>query len=98
MSKHFKMYVTINNVIGEKRVNLAYPIKNFDSSEEVAVVSMFNDTINYEFTEPHMIDLGLRNKQIMAGTYTRQELVDLVEGEIKLTQLIEVLEYKERIS
>ena len=28
------MYITINDVIGEKRIDLSYPIKNFDSNEE----------------------------------------------------------------
>ena len=40
-----KMYITINDVIGEKMIDLSYPIKNFDSSKEVAVVSMFNNNI-----------------------------------------------------
>ena len=79
------MYVTINNVIGEKRIDLAYPIKNFVSSKEVAVVSLFSDNIQCEFSD-HWIDLKLRNKRIKAETYMRQELIDLVEGKIKLTQ------------
>ena len=32
------------------------------------------------------LDFGLSRKQITAGTYTRQELIDFVEGQIKLTQ------------
>ena len=28
----------------------------------------------------------LRNKQVMAGTYTGREMIDLVEGKIELTQ------------
>ena len=49
---------------------------------------MFNDNISvqYKFTEPHNAEFGLRNKPIKAGTYTRQELIDLVEGKIELTQ------------
>ena len=45
MSKHFKMYITVNNIIGEKRIELAYLFKNFDSSKEVAVVSVFSDNV-----------------------------------------------------
>ena len=46
-SKHFKnpmikMYITINDVEGERRIDQSYPIKNFDSSEEVAVASMLS--------------------------------------------------------
>ena len=45
------MYIRINNVLGEKRIDLSYPIKNFDSSKEVAVVCVFSDNIQYEFTK-----------------------------------------------
>ena len=44
-----KLYITINDVIGEKTIDLSYPIQNFDSSKEVAVVSMFN--VQYGMTE-----------------------------------------------
>ena len=54
------MYIMINNIIGEKRTDLDYPIKN--SNKEVAVLSVFSDNIHYEFTEPHNTKLGLRNK------------------------------------
>ena len=41
MSKHFKMYITITDITGEKRIDLTYPIKG----KEVAVVSVFSDNI-----------------------------------------------------
>ena len=82
MSKNLKMYITITDVIGEKRINLAYLI----TSKEVAVVSVFSDNIKYEFKEPHNAELGLKNELIKAGIYTRRELIDLVEGKIELTQ------------
>ena len=37
------MYITINNIIGEKRINLSYLIKGKD----IAVVSMFSDNVQY---------------------------------------------------
>ena len=55
------MYIRINNVLGEKRIDLSYPIKNFDSSKEVAVVCMFSNNIQYEFTKLWMIESNLRN-------------------------------------
>ena len=76
------MYITISEIIGEKQIDLSYPIKG----KEVAVVSVFNDNIRYEFMEPWTIYLKLRNKQVTAGTYTRRELIDLAEGKIELTQ------------
>ena len=33
-----------------------------------------------------MIELELGNKQVIAGTYAKKELTDLVEGRIELTK------------
>ena len=52
------MNITINNVIGEKRINLSYPIKNCDSSKEITVVGLFSDKILYEFMKNWMLDFG----------------------------------------
>ena len=50
------MYIKINN-IGEKRIDLSYPIKNSNSSKEdpegscsteITVITMFSDNIQYE--------------------------------------------------
>ena len=78
------MYITVNDIKGDKRIDLAYTIHN--SSKEVAVVSMFTDNIQYKFTGPRTINLGLRSKLIAAGTYMRRELTDLIERRIKLIQ------------
>ena len=48
MSKYFKMYIKINDVKGEKRVDLSYPIKNFDFAE-IAVTSLFTDNVQYQY-------------------------------------------------
>ena len=37
------MYITINDIIGEARIDLFYPIKG----KEIAVVSMFSDNVQY---------------------------------------------------
>ena len=68
--------------MGKKRVDLTYPIWG----KEVAVVSLFSDNIQYKFTESWMIELELGNKQMTAETYTRRELIVIVEGRIELTQ------------
>ena len=47
ISKHFKMYIKINDVKGEKRIDLSYPIKNFYFAE-IAVVSLFSDNVQYQ--------------------------------------------------
>ena len=51
------MYITINDIIGEKMIDLSYPIQNFDSSKEVAVISIFSINIQYEMTEPFNLKL-----------------------------------------
>ena len=76
------MYITITDIVGEKRIDLAC----LTGGKEVAVISMFSGNILYEVTKSWTIDLGLRNKQVAAGTYARRELIDLVEGTIELTQ------------
>ena len=35
------MYIMINDVKGEKRIDLSFSIKNFDSSKEITVISLF---------------------------------------------------------
>ena len=50
------MYITINDVIGKKTIDPSYLIQNFNSSKEVAVVSMLSDNIQYKVTEKFKID------------------------------------------
>ena len=40
------MYITINDIIGEKTTNLSHSIKNFDSSKEIAVTRCFAITFD----------------------------------------------------
>ena len=39
------MYITINNIKGEKRIDLCYSIH---SDEEIAVIRMLSDNVKYE--------------------------------------------------
>ena len=46
------MYITINDIIGEKRIGLSYPFKGKESLEgarstEIAGVSMLSDNVQY---------------------------------------------------
>ena len=53
------MYITINDIIGEKRIDLSYSIQNFDSSMEhlgartveIAVIRMLSNNVKYEILE-----------------------------------------------
>ena len=58
------MYITINNIKGEKRIDLSYSIQNFDStagwgegpegpmlcraSKEITVIRMLSDNVKYK--------------------------------------------------
>ena len=46
------MYITINDIIGEKTIDLSYSIRNFSSSKEIAVTSMLSKNAQYEMTKP----------------------------------------------
>ena len=46
------MYITINDIKGEKTIDLSYPIPNFGSSKEIAVVSMLSKNTQCEMTKP----------------------------------------------
>ena len=49
------MYITINNIKGEKRIDLSYPIQNFDSDKEVAVIRMLSDNVQYQILKLHSV-------------------------------------------
>ena len=73
------MYITINDIIGEKTIDLPYPTQNFDSSKEVAVVSMFSDNVQYKVTETFNLKLiDNSEKQILNGSYTKREIHAIV--------------------
>ena len=41
------MYITINNIKGEKKIDVSYSIQNFDSGKEIAVIRMLRDNVQY---------------------------------------------------
>ena len=80
------MYIIIDNVIGEKTIDLSYPIH---SCKEVAVIAMFSDNAQYEIIKPRTImDKISKGKQklILSGTYAGRELISILEGMIELRQ------------
>ena len=42
------MYIIINNIKSEKRIDLSYSIQNFDSDKEIAVIRILSDNVPYE--------------------------------------------------
>ena len=71
----------------KRRLFLSYPICNFDTSKEVAVVSMFSDNVKYEMVESFKLKLiDDSKKQVLNKTYhTRRELDVIVERKPILT-------------
>ena len=82
------MYITINNIKGEKRVDLSYSIQNFDSDKEIAVIRMLNDNVQYEILKLRSVmdPISDTKKMIPNGTYASRELLSMLEGIIELNQ------------
>ena len=74
------MYIEIEEVNGEKTINLPFPIDNTDQSKEVAIVSLFSENIRYIFktdrmTLAHLYDEDKFKKlTITKGSYSSREL------------------------
>ena len=74
------MYITINDVIGEARIDLSYPIKG----KEVTVVSMHSNNVQYWLQGPIEV-LSLTGKKIVLNkeVYTDKELAAIIGQELK---------------
>ena len=82
------MYITINNIKGEKRIDLSYSIKNFNSDKEIAVIRMLSDNVQYEILKlSSVMDPILdAKKTIPSGIYAGRQLLSIVEGIVELDQ------------
>ena len=82
------MYITINNMKGESRIDLSYSIQNFDSDKKIAVIRMLSDNVKYEILKVRAVmDLiSDTKKMIPNGTYASRELISMLEGIIELNQ------------
>ena len=45
----------INNIKGEKRIDLSYSIQNFDSDKEITVIRMLSDNVQYQILKLHSV-------------------------------------------
>ena len=79
----YKMYITINDIKGEKRIDLSYSIQNFDSSMEIAVIRMLSNNVKYV-----MDPISDTKKMIPSGTYAGRELLSIAEGMVELNQFV----------
>ena len=82
------MYITINNVKGEKKIDLFYSIQHFDSGKEIAVIRMLSDNVKYKILKLLAVMDPISNvkKLIPSGTYAGRELLSMLEGIIELNQ------------
>ena len=79
------MYITINDVIGEKTIDLSYPIY---PEKEIAVVSMHSNNAQI-LLKKSMEVLLYTSKRIVLnkGVYTDKELDSLIGTELKSQML-----------
>ena len=79
------MYITINNIKGEKRIDLSYSIH---SDKEIAVIRMLSDNIQYKVLKLHSVmdPISDMKKIIPSGTYASRQLLSMLEGIIELKQ------------
>ena len=77
------MYITINDIKGEKRIDLSYSI---DSDKEIAVIIMLSDNIQYNILKLHSVMDSDRKKMIIIGTYASRQLLSMLKGIIELNQ------------
>ena len=82
------MYITINNIKGEKRIDLSYSTQNFDSDKEIAVMRMLSDNVKYEILKLRAVmdPISDAKKTIPRGTYASRELISMLEGIVELNQ------------
>ena len=82
------MYITINNIKGEKRIDLSYSIQNFDSDKEIAVIRMLSNNVQYLILKLRSVmdPISDMKKMIPSGTYAGRELLSMLEGIVELNQ------------
>ena len=82
------MYITINNIKGEKRIDLSYSIQNFDSDKEVTVIRMLSDNVKYEILKLSSVmdPISDAKKTVPRGTYAGRQLLSIVEGIVEHNQ------------
>ena len=82
------MYITINNIKGEKRIDLSYSIQNFHSGKEIAVIRMLSDNVQYEILKLRAVmdPISDTKKMIASGNYAGRELISMLEGIVELNQ------------
>ena len=79
------MYITINNIKGEKRIDLSYSIQNFDSGKEIAAIRMLSDNVQYQILKLRAVMDPISNAKKMIPSAGR-ELLSIVDRMVELNQ------------
>ena len=75
------MYITSNDIIGKKTIDLSYPIQG----KEVAVVIMLSENVQYWLTECMKIRLKTGEDMALSkGAYMDKKLNEMIGPELKL--------------
>ena len=90
------MYITINDIIGEKRIDLSYPIHSGREvpegprSTEIAVVSLLNNNVQYQILKLHSVmdPISDTKKMIPSRTYAGREVLSMLEGMVELNEFL----------
>ena len=79
------MYITINNIKGESRIDLSYSIH---SGKEIAVIRMLSDNVQYQLLKVRSVMDPISDTKTMVpnGTYASRELISILEGIVELNQ------------
>ena len=78
------MYITVNDIIGEKRIDLSYPIYSINQRKEIAVVSMLSNNVQYWLQGSIAVLLKMGKKIVLnKGVYMDKELNALIGLEMK---------------
>ena len=79
------MYITINDVIGGKTIDLYYPIR---SGKEIAVIKVLSDNVQYKLIKSHIVDYILPENEtlILSGIYAGRKLPSILGRMIELNQ------------
>ena len=82
------MYITINDIIGKKTIDLSYPIQGKEAlgprSTKIAVISMLSSNVQYWLWGSIEVLLETGKKVVLnKGVYTDKELNALIGLELK---------------
>ena len=79
------MYITINDIKGEKRIDLSYSI---DSDKEIAVIILLSDNIQYKVLKLRSVmdPVSDTKKMIPKGACASRQLLSMQEGMVELNK------------